>query len=150
MAPRIGRVENRQAAFTSAKTLFNGYWRKPICACIGWNAIDSAPRDGTAGHTRRRSAGVRVDLKSSSDGCRESSRQCSAPQQLKKCAAIGTHSFLKPSDYERTVRVFWLVTFACISALQRSAVRRPRSRDVHRSQTVHPEPDPLSAGSQVL
>ena len=26
------------ANFTSAKTPFNGFWRKPMCARIGWNA----------------------------------------------------------------------------------------------------------------
>src|SRR6476469_167923 len=61
----------------------------------------------------RSGAMVRGDLKSSSDGRRKSPGQCSARQQLKKCAAIGTHSFLKPSDFERTVRVFRLV-YVCM------------------------------------
>ena len=38
MVPRTGRAGSWQAAFTSAKTPCSGFWRKPMCARIGWNA----------------------------------------------------------------------------------------------------------------
>lgn len=39
MAPRTGRAENWRAAFMSAKTPSNGFWRKPMYARIDWSAI---------------------------------------------------------------------------------------------------------------
>jgi hypothetical protein len=39
MALRTCHAANWQANFTSAKTPFSGFWRKPTCARIDWNAI---------------------------------------------------------------------------------------------------------------